>query len=79
MKINNQTIKAKKFAFDGCHKIYLIESEEDLKEALEIGYDIYPIGKLKNAYKNSCSLKFINNWQLNKCYAEQCEPATIEV
>ena len=49
----------------------MIEDDTDKKEASEIGYDIKPISELKLAYKNSCPLKFINNWKLTKTYAEQ--------
>ena len=42
--INKETNKSyslnpnNKIAFDGCHKIYICESDEDLKEAKEYGY-----------------------------------------
>ena len=32
-----------KIAYDGCHKIYICEDDEDLKEAKEIGYQIHNI------------------------------------
>ena len=75
MKINNIEITSKHFAYDGCHKIYLIESKDDEKEALEIGYDILPIEVLKETYKCSCGLKFISNWQLDTSIVEQCGKA----
>lgn len=56
----------KKFAYDGCHKIYLIESEEQEKEAKSYKYEILPIEELLNTYKDSCDLRFINFWGLNK-------------
>ena len=73
MKINNQLIKAKHFAFDGCHKIYLIESEADKEDAIATGYDIYPISQLRDSYESSCGLRFISNWQLTKKYVSQFE------
>lgn len=36
-KVNGIETKAKLFAYDGCHKIYLIEDDEDLKEFKENG------------------------------------------
>ena len=80
LKISNFKIKdnVKLFAYDGCHKIYLLEDEEDLKHANEIGYTILPITKLKETYENSCSLRFINNWKLTKVYAKQCSKVTIK-
>jgi hypothetical protein len=54
------------FAWDECHKIYLIENEEQKKEALENEYTIFPINKLKSCYRKSCGLKFIAYWDLDK-------------
>jgi len=72
MKINGQVVVGKEFAYDGCHKIYIIEDEEDKKEAID-GYTILPISLLKKTYENSCSLRFIHNWKLNKTYVLQFE------
>jgi len=74
--INGKQTKAKKFAFDGCHKIYLIESAKDAREALEVGYDIYPIAELQSAYEDSCGLRFISNWALTVDFVAQFEDAT---
>lgn len=73
MKINGQEVSAKEFAYDGCHKIYLIENEQDRVMALEYEYDLYPISELSNKWYNSCDLRFINNWSLTKTYVEQFE------
>lgn len=73
MKINNQITDAKQFAFDGCHKIYLIESEADAKDAVATGYELFPIQELESAYRNSCGLRFINNWKLDTCFVPQFE------
>lgn len=54
----------KQFAYDGCHKIYLIENEENLKSAKASGYDIYPIEELENKFNHSCGMRFINTWDL---------------
>lgn len=64
MKVNGIEITAKKFAFDGCHKIYLLETKEEVEEAVDAGYGTYPISKLKWAYETSCPLRFINGWNL---------------
>jgi hypothetical protein len=64
MKINGLQVTAKKFAFDGCHKIYLIENGDEEAEALSYGYRILPIGELPQAYEDSCPLRFISNWPL---------------
>lgn len=74
MKINNNNIQSNGyFAFDGCHKIYILEDSQDMYEATQLDYNILPIDKLKDTYDNACVLKFINNWKLTKTYAEQCE------
>lgn len=75
MKINGNTVNAKFFAFDNCHKIYICESDKDVDDALITGYEVYPIRQIKNAYENSCPLKFISNWALDKYYVSQCENA----
>lgn len=36
--------------------------EKDLKEAVEIGYEIYPLKHLKELYERSCGLRFIQDW-----------------
>ena len=53
MKINGIETKAKEFAYDGCHKIYLLEDEQDKQETMKIGYRILPIEKLEETYDNS--------------------------
>lgn len=78
MKINGKEIKAKQFAYDGCHKIYLIEDTDDLKDAKDIGYNIYDIELLKETYDDSCSLRFINNWKLTEQIVPQFETAKFE-
>ena len=79
--INKETNKSyslnpnHKIAFNGCHKIYICESDEDLKEAKECGYKIHELDELKTLFEKSCSLKFIYNWSLTKFYVEQFEDA----
>lgn len=78
MKINGREVKGKLFAFDGCHKIYIIEDEDDYEKADELGYNIYDIEDIEEAYNNSCELRFISNWKLNKDYVKQFEEAVFE-
>ena len=75
MKINGHEVKAKRFAFDGCHKIYLLESKEDVKSAKETGYTMYPIKMLEETYEDSCGLRFISNWSLTTNFVHQFEDA----
>ena len=78
MKINGKEIKYKEFAYDGCHKIYLIDTPEEKAEAIEWGYEIKPIEELEFIYNNSCEFKFIYDWSTTETYAEQFEEAKFE-
>ena len=78
MIINNKNTEAEEFAYDGCHKIYLIEDEEDRKDALCTGYDLYPVSVLKEKFNTSCPLRFINNWKCSKQFVNQFEDAVFE-
>jgi hypothetical protein len=78
MRINGQETKAKEFAYDGCHKIYLIESENDRGEASDSGYEIHDIGSLKSMFHASCGLQFISSWDLSKHFVNQFEDACFE-
>lgn len=81
MIINGNVIdedSIKEFAYDGCHKIYLIEDSKDKEEALKIGYNLISINLLEETYEDSCSLKFISNWKLSKSYVGQFEEANFE-
>lgn len=79
MKINEKKIIGKEFAYDGCHKIYIIEDLKDKEEAINGGYTIKPIEELPNIYKKSCDLRFIHNWKLTVTYCPQGEEALFEI
>ena len=78
MMINEQETDAKEFAYDGCHKIYLLEDEADKEMAIGCEYDIIPIEHLEETYDKSCELRFIYNWKLNKKFVRQFEDAKFE-
>ena len=78
MKINNKEVIGDKFAYDGWHKIYVIEDEKDRKDAEEYDYQIFDLKDIQNVYKNSCELKFISNWKLDKRYVNQFEDVIFE-
>lgn len=75
--INGKEVKGNRFVWDNCHKIYIIEDEEDLLDCMDKwgtlinGTDIFDITELERIYDKSCSLRFINNWKLDVCYSEQ--------
>ena len=67
MKLGRYKTKAKEFFFDGCHKIYLIETPRDKKVFLSRDWeesDIYPIDQLIEIYRTACPLKFISTCKL---------------
>jgi len=61
------------FAFDGCHKVYVVERRSELKEVLDVGcYRLYPIEELKETVDRiTCPLRFVSNWRCNFDYAKQ--------
>lgn len=78
MKVNGIEIVGNEFAYEGCHKIYVIETVKDRVEAIGYGYEILPIDKLPETWRNSCSLRFIRNWELDVDYVGQFEDAIFE-
>ena len=62
-KINGVEVVAGAFAYDGCHKIYLLNDEDSIVDAEENnGYDVYDIGSIISAFVYSCPLRFIGKW-----------------
>lgn len=78
MKINGIEVLGDTFAYDGCHKIYICECQSDEEKAIECGYKIIGIEFLEDIWDSSCSLRFINNWELDKFYVPQFENAIFE-
>ena len=73
--INGQRVTAFGFGFDGCHKFYLIENEDDCETLREYGYRLYKIDGLPRAWADSCPLRFIDSADLTKTWVPQCTPA----
>ncbi len=61
----------KEFAFDGCHKIYILRTEKENKEARKMGYNILNINDLEETYINSCPLKFVSSFDLTISFIPQ--------
>lgn len=78
MKINGIEVLGDTFVYDGCHKIYICECQGDEEEATEWEYKLLPIDMIDTVWENSCPLRFINNWALDKTYAAQFEDAEFE-
>lgn len=69
LQINNTVIdeNAKSFVFDGCHKLYIIVTEDDKVKAKSYGYDEeIPIVELEDYWLKSCPLRFINYFNLDR-------------
>ncbi|EHB48612.1 hypothetical protein MycrhDRAFT_5453 [Mycolicibacterium rhodesiae JS60] len=80
LKINDKVVAATEFAYDGCHKIYLIIWGGDRETMLDCGYteaDIYPIEKLPEVWADTCPLRFISSADLSVQYVEQCQAARV--
>lgn len=79
MYINGVKVLGDKFVWDKCHKIYIIEDNNDLIDCMESwgqlinGEDLFDIRDLENIWYKSCPLKFISNWKLDKQYVSQEE------
>lgn len=76
LEINGRTVIGNAFAYDRCHKIYILEDVEDYKNAIKLGYKICLLRTIEEIYNNSCSLRFISNWKLTEKYVGQFENAT---
>jgi len=77
-KINGRQFEADEFGFDGCHKIYLCDSEEGKRQLVDLEYDLYPIEELPRIWEQTCPLRFIMSGDLTISYVKQCEPAEFE-
>lgn len=51
-------------AFDGCHKLYVLDSPAAIEDAVDIGYDLYPAAQVRDLIAQSCGLVFVNRWAL---------------
>ena len=81
LKINGQEVKATEFFFDGCHKIYVADTDEGYKQMYDAGWDdddVFPIEDLPYIWIATCPLRFINSADLGRSYVRQCEPARFD-
>lgn len=72
--INGDPIEARGFMWDGCHKIYLIRSDEDLARMVGAGWDVdtvVPLEHLPDIWEQSCGLRFISSGDLSETYVSQ--------
>ena len=74
LKINGKEVKTNgAYAFDNCHKFYILENDNEKFKALEYGYEIYPVEHLVTDLKYSCPLRFISSFNLENTYLIQGE------
>lgn len=69
------------FVYDGCHKIYIVEDKEDIEDVKKTwGEDeiFYNIDELPKIWGETCPLRFISNWKLDKQFVHQCCGAEFE-
>lgn len=78
MKVNGREIIGEGIAYDGCHKIYIIEDEKDWQEAQNADYIVFGLKRLPQIWAESCPLRFIYNWKLTTTYVGQEETAEFE-
>ncbi len=76
MKVNGKEIKGIGFAFDGCHKIYVVANEEERWQAKIAGYEMHDLHDLPKIWYMGCPLRFISTWSLTDYYVHQGEQAT---
>ena len=76
--INGIEVTGDRFAFDGCHKIYICNTADETKKMIDLEYDIYPIEDLPEIWAESCPLRFIHSADLQTTYVPQCEDARFE-
>ena len=51
-------------AYDGCHKLYILENDNEVEDARYTGYMIYPASDVRKLVLESCGLVFINLWDV---------------
>lgn len=74
-------VKADMFAYDGCHKIYLITNMHDEDESHDYGYELWGVENLPAIWDATCPLRFISFWDVENLKGNlvpQCFDAKIE-
>ena len=74
-------VLASMFAYDGCHKIYLITDSKDESEAMDYGYELWGVDNLPAVWDATCPLRFIQYWDVENLKGNlvpQCFDAKIE-
>lgn len=80
--INGKRVEATEFAYDGCHKVYLIDTPAVRETLVGYGYeegDFHPVSALPELWETTCPLRFISWGDLrDDDLVPQCEDGTVE-
>lgn len=71
-----------RIVWDGCHKIYLITTQDQAAEAFGYGYGLLDVSEIWRVYEESCPLRFIDFWDVDNIkhpVIPQCEDGKIEI
>lgn len=79
ISVNGITIYADEFAWDECHKIYIVTDQESRDQLEGYGYEFFPINELEDAWQASCFLRFISDASLSCDYVSQCHESYVEI
>ena len=77
--INTSRVWADEFAWDGCHKIYIVTDQASRDELDGYGYNFFPIDELKETWDESCGLRFISDASLNQDYIPQSYDGKVRI
>lgn len=69
------------FVYDNCHKIYIVEDKDDIESVKNMWGDytiFYNIDELPKIWEETCPLRFISNWKLDKQFVRQCYNAEFD-
>lgn len=79
VEINDTRIWADEFAWDGCHKLYIVTDQESRDQLEGYGYDFFNIAELQECWDSSCMLKFISDASLNCNYINQGHEGRVKI
>lgn len=66
-KVYEKAPNAHQVAWDTCHKIYVLENEEEVEQAKNAHYEIVDIDStLDFVWESSCNSRFIRFWDTSK-------------
>lgn len=71
-----------RIAWDGCHKIYLITTQDQAAQAFSYGYELLDVSEIWRVYEESCPLRFIDFWDVDNIHhpvIPQCESGEIGI